>query len=72
MNKIKLNYLVDLSLFLILVANTVSILLHSRRLHTESGIIFLFLIIIHLTLHRQWLITTTKNIFKKNRKLINS
>lgn len=37
-------------------------------LHSKAGILIVILIVIHLILHRQWIVRTTKNFFRKEEK----
>jgi hypothetical protein len=80
MNRAKLNYFVDLGLFIsfILVALTGIIkfpLFGLRKvyfwnmhiIHDWSGIILTCLVLIHLILHWNWIVSMTKSFFRKRK-----
>jgi len=76
MNKLKINYILDilLGISFIIVAIT-SIILFFRlapkyvvvEIHNLSGIIFIVLSLIHIILHFNWFIRVTKNMFTKSK-----
>ncbi|WP_394339185.1 DUF4405 domain-containing protein [Methanosarcina sp. UBA411] len=37
-------------------------------IHSKAGILIVILVIIHLILHRQWIVHTTKSFFRKGKK----
>jgi len=76
MNKLKINYILDilLGISFIIVAITGMVLVFKLvpkhtlvQLHDISGIIFIILSIAHIVLHFNWFICVTKNMFTKNK-----
>lgn len=76
MNKAKLNYLVDLLLFVsfFLVSVTGLMLFPGRRsrtdmvaLHDWSGILLIVLAIVHFALHWKWIVSMTRSFFKRKK-----
>ena len=80
MNKLKINYILDILLiiFFVIITFTSIVLLKVTSsgakgihklpvtmLHNYTGIIFIILLIVHLILHIDWLKSATRNIFKK-------
>jgi len=76
MNKIKINYFLDilLAISFIIVAITGIILFlklvpkHTLvQLHDVSGIIFIILSLTHIVLHFNWFVCVTKSMFTNNK-----
>ena len=77
MNKLKLNYFIDVLLIIsfVIVAITSIILFfklgskHSLGgIHNISGMLFILLSLIHLGLHFNWFICITKSFFNKEKE----
>ncbi|MBT3577557.1 DUF4405 domain-containing protein [archaeon] len=81
MNRAKLNYFIDLGLFIafILVAITGIIKFplfglrefyfqYIHKIHDWSGLVLSGLVLIHLILHWKWIKSMTKSFFKKRRE----
>ena len=81
MNKIKVNYFVDVALaisfFIVFVTGILKMKIFSRivmlpswvhPLHDWSGILMGIIVFIHLALHWKWIVSVTKSIFKKDKK----
>ncbi|MFA5358204.1 MAG: hypothetical protein WC310_00045 [Patescibacteria group bacterium] len=68
MNRQKINYVLDATMFLVFVVNLLSLLLHDKELHGLTGYLFAILLLAHLFLHRKWLATMTKNLFSTEQK----
>ena len=79
MKKIKLNYLVDLALFvqfalvgysgLIMYFNRYSAGSLLRLIHDKVGILMLVFFVAHISLHWRWIVFTTKNFFRKEKQI---
>lgn len=79
MNKIKLNYLVDLVFFvqfalvgysgLIMYFNRYSAGSLLRLIHDKVGILMLLFFVVHIALHWRWIVFTTKNLFSRQREM---
>lgn len=66
MENAKLYYLVDVALFVLIATSFISARIESlKELHELSGNLLALLVAVHLYLHRRWIISMTKNIFKK-------
>jgi hypothetical protein len=75
MNKAKINYLVDLGMAIAFVLVAVTGILKFPAfggkvrdymlLHDWAGIALAAFVLLHLILHRQWIISMTKNFFKR-------
>jgi hypothetical protein len=72
MNKIKINYLIDMMLLIsfitVAISGLVMLYVHSYKwstIHNWSGIITILLAALHFILHWKWLKEASKNIFKK-------
>jgi hypothetical protein len=37
-------------------------------IHSKAGILIMILIVVHLVLHQQWIVRTTKSFFRKGEK----
>ena len=72
MNKVKLNYVIDMVMLLVfLICAITGILLlvgvrgiTIKDIHNLSGIILLALVIIHFVLHWKWIVCITKQCLK--------
>lgn|GEM_PF-416635 len=79
MRKVKLNYLVDLALFIqfALVGYSGLIMYFNhhaagqilRLIHDKVGILMLFFFVAHIALHWRWIVFTTKNLFGRQREM---
>lgn len=79
MNRIKLNYLVDLAFFVqfVLVGYSGLIMFFNHRgagpilrlIHDKVGILMLVFFVIHIALHWRWIVCTTKNFFRKDSEI---
>lgn len=79
MRKIKLNYLVDLALFIqfILVGYSGLVMYFNphaagyllRLIHDKVGLLMVVFFIVHIALHWRWIVCTTKNFFKKDKDM---
>jgi hypothetical protein len=79
MKKIKLNYLVDLALFIqfILVGYSGLVMYFNpqgagyllRLIHDKVGLLMVVFFIVHIALHWRWIVCTTKNFFKKDKDM---
>lgn len=79
MGKVKLNYLVDLALFIqfALVGYSGLIMYFNhhaagqilRLIHDKVGILMLFFFVAHIALHWRWIVFTTKNMLGRQREI---
>jgi len=79
MKKIRLNYLIDVGLFIqfVLVGYSGLVMYFNehgagyflRLIHDKVGILMLIFFVVHIALHRKWIVTTTKNFFVRKRKI---
>ena len=79
MKRIKLNYLVDLALFVqfALVGYSGLIMYFDNRaagpilrlIHDKVGILMLVFSVVHIALHWRWIVFTTKNLFRRERQI---
>ncbi|WP_011307948.1 DUF4405 domain-containing protein [Methanosarcina barkeri] len=77
--KVKLNYFVDLALFIqfALVGYSGFIMYFNhhaagqilRLIHDKIGILMLFFFVAHIALHWRWIVFTTKNLFGRQREM---
>ena len=74
MNRAKMNYVVDFFLFVsFFIVSLTGVLLffgikgkHGMAdMHDWSGMVMIVLSMIHLVLHRNWIVSMTKNFFEK-------
>ncbi len=78
MKRIKLNYLVDLALFVqfVLVGYSGLVMYFNhhaagpilRLIHDKIGILMLVFFVAHIVLHWRWIVFTTKNLFRREMK----
>jgi hypothetical protein len=79
MKRIKLNYLVDLALFVqfVLVGYSGLVMYFNhhaagpilRLIHDKVGILMLVFFVAHVTLHWRWIVFTTKNLFRREKEM---
>ncbi len=79
MKRIKLNYLVDLALFVqfALVGYSGLVMYFNHRatgpilrlIHDKVGILMLVFFVVHIALHWRWIVFTTKNFFRREREM---
>lgn len=79
MRKTKLNYLVDLALFvqfaLVGYSGLIMFFNHHaagqilRLIHDKVGILMLFFFVVHIAFHWRWIVFTTKNLFSRQRAM---
>lgn len=79
MKRLKLNYLVDLALFIqfVLVGYSGVVMYFNhhaagpilRLIHDKVGLLMVVFFIIHIALHWRWIVFTTKNIFRREKEM---
>jgi hypothetical protein len=79
MKRIKLNYLVDLALFVqfVLVGYSGLVMYFNhhaagpilRLIHDKVGILMLVFFVAHVALHWRWIVFTTKNLFRREKEM---
>jgi len=79
MKRLKLNYIVDLALFVqfALVGYSGILLLFNghdvsqlwKVIHEQLGILMLVFFVAHVVLHWRWIVYTTKNLFRREREM---
>ena len=79
MKKTRLNYLIDVGLFIqfVLVGYSGLVMYFNehgagyflRLIHDKVGILMLIFFVVHIALHWKWIVTTTKNFFVRKRKI---
>jgi len=79
MKRLKLNYLVDLALFVqfVLVGYSGLVMYFDHRaagpilrlIHDKVGILMLFFFVAHVALHWRWIVCTTKNFFRRDEEM---
>ncbi|RPJ73967.1 MAG: DUF4405 domain-containing protein [Alphaproteobacteria bacterium] len=79
MNRVKLNNLVDLALFIqfVLVGGSGLIMYFNhhaavsllRLIHDKVGILMLVFFVVHIILHWRWIVFTTKKYCQRNREI---
>jgi hypothetical protein len=79
MKRIKLNYLVDLALFVqfVLVGYSGLVMYFNhhaagpilRLIHDKVGILMLVFFVAHIALHWRWIVFTTKNLIRREREM---
>lgn len=79
MNRLKLNYFVDLALFIqftlvgysgiLLLLNGHGVSHLWRVIHEQLGILMLVFFVAHVILHWKWIVYTTKNFFRTGKEM---
>ncbi|MDR7666056.1 DUF4405 domain-containing protein [Methanosarcina sp. Z-7115] len=79
MNRLKLNYFVDLALFvqfalvgfsgILLLLNGHGVSQLWKGIHEQLGILMLVFFVVHIALHWRWIVFTTKNFFRIEREM---
>ena len=79
MNRLKLNYFVDLALFIqfalvgysgiLLLLNGHGVSHLWRVIHEQLGILMLVFFVAHVILHWRWIVYTTKNLFRTGKEM---
>ncbi len=79
MNKLKINYFVDLALFvqfalvgysgILLLFNDHGVSQFWKLIHEQLGILMLVFFVAHVVLHWRWMVYTTKNLLRSGREM---